>query len=101
MQNILNNEFESLKKEIEELNSKKRSLKIINDKKIEKLKNELILLNSFIKESIKKQNFYKDKNIEKLLQELSNENIYKQKEKSLKIICITYSNFIICFLIDI
>ena len=84
MQDILNLDLQNLKKEIEELNNEKKNLKIINDKKIQKQKNELILLNNFIKESVKKQNFYKDKNIENLLEELSNENIYKHKVNSLK-----------------
>lgn len=84
MQDILSLELQKVQKEIEILNNEKKNLKIVNDKKIQKQKNELILLNNFIKESIKKQNFYKDKDIENLLEELSNENIYKHKADSLK-----------------
>lgn len=83
MKDILNLELQNLKKDIESLNDEKENLKIINDKKIEKIKGELLILSNTIKESTKRQNFYKDKNIEELLQEQSNETIYKQKQKLL------------------
>ncbi|GGD43962.1 ATP-binding protein [Malaciobacter pacificus] len=82
-QDILSLDIQNLENEIESLNNKKKNLKIVNDKKIQKQKNELIILDNTIKESTKRQNFYKDKNIENLLQEQSNETIYKQKQNSL------------------